>query len=312
MRRRCRPSAARSCAPSASPRRACSIGRDTRESGPAIEQHLAAGLAAEGAHPESAGIIPTPAIAHLARQRSGARRQGLRPRRRHLRVPQPVPGQRHQGLRRGRPQVQHRARGQDGGGHRGAVRQPMREARGVEQRELARPYLAHLKRSFGGTSLKGMHLAIDCANGATSFLAPRLFEELGARVTAIHHQPDGRNINEGCGATHAGDGGPEGEGGRGRPRPGLRRRRRPLHPGRLHRTRGGRRPRALPDRAAPAEQGRAQGRGGGGHGHEQRGARDRAAARRAFPSCARPSGTATCSRRWSAGARTSEASRAAT
>ena len=52
------------------------IGRDTRESGPGIEQHLAAGLAAEGAHPESAGIIPTPAIAHLARQRSGLRRRG--------------------------------------------------------------------------------------------------------------------------------------------------------------------------------------------------------------------------------------------
>src|SRR5260221_14561039 len=52
------------------------IGRDTRESGPSIEQHLAAGLAAEGAHPESAGIIPTPAIAHLARQPTGARRQG--------------------------------------------------------------------------------------------------------------------------------------------------------------------------------------------------------------------------------------------
>src|SRR5262245_21857592 len=52
------------------------IGRDTRESGPAIEQHLAAGLAAEGAHPVSAGIIPTPAIAHLARQRSGLRRRG--------------------------------------------------------------------------------------------------------------------------------------------------------------------------------------------------------------------------------------------
>src|SRR5258707_7546936 len=44
------------------------IGRDTRESGPAIEQHLAAGLAAEGAHPESAGVIPTPALAPLPPQ----------------------------------------------------------------------------------------------------------------------------------------------------------------------------------------------------------------------------------------------------
>src|SRR5205085_5539751 len=52
------------------------IGRDTRESGSTIEQHLAAGLAAEGAHPESAGVIPTPAVAHLARLRSGLRRRG--------------------------------------------------------------------------------------------------------------------------------------------------------------------------------------------------------------------------------------------
>ena len=40
-----------------------------------------------------------------------------------------------------------------------------------------------------------MHLVVDCANGATSFLARPLFEGLGARVTAINDQPDGRNIN---------------------------------------------------------------------------------------------------------------------
>jgi phosphoglucosamine mutase len=178
------------------------IGRDTRESGPAIEQHLAAGLAAEGAHPESAGIISTPAIAHLARERSGARRQGY-----HLGV---VISASHN------PYQDNGIKVFGGAGRKFSTDleekteaimaelsgQPMREARGVEQRELARPYLAHLKRSFGGGSLKGMHLAIDCANGATSFLAPRLFEELGARVTAIHVQPDGRNINRECGATH--------------------------------------------------------------------------------------------------------------
>src|SRR5436309_8795249 len=50
------------------------LGRDTRESGPGLEAHLAAGIAAEGAVPESAGVLPTHAIAHLARQRSGGRR----------------------------------------------------------------------------------------------------------------------------------------------------------------------------------------------------------------------------------------------
>ena len=178
------------------------IGRDTRESGPAIEQHLAAGLAAEGAHPESAGIIPTPAIAHLARERSGARRKGY-----HLGV---VISASHN------PYEDNGIKVFGGAGRKFSTDledktesiiaelagQPMREARGVEQRDLGRPYLAHLKRSYGGPSLKGMHLAVDCANGATSFLARRLFEDLGARVTAINDQPDGRNINRDCGATH--------------------------------------------------------------------------------------------------------------
>jgi phosphoglucosamine mutase len=178
------------------------IGRDTRESGPAIEQHLAAGLAAEGAHPESAGIIPTPAIAHLARQRSGFRRRGY-----DLGV---VISASHN------PYEDNGIKVFGGAGRKFSTEledrtesiiteldgQPLLEARGVEQRDLGRAYLDHLKRSYGGPSLQGMHIVVDCANGATSFLARRLFEDLGARVTAIGDQPDGRNINRECGATH--------------------------------------------------------------------------------------------------------------
>ena len=179
------------------------IGRDTRESGPAIEQHLAAGLAAEGAHPESAGIIPTPAIAHLARQRSGFRRRGY-----DLGVVISASHNPYQdnGIkvfggagRKFSSELEERTEAiiaeLDG--------QPMLEARGVEQRDLGRAYLDHLKRSYEGPPLAGLHLVVDCANGATSFLARKLFEDLGARVTAIHDQPDGRNINRDCGATHA-------------------------------------------------------------------------------------------------------------
>jgi phosphoglucosamine mutase len=178
------------------------IGRDTRESGPGIEQHLAAGLAAEGAHPESAGIIPTPAIAHLARQRSGLRRRGY-----DLGV---VISASHN------PYQDNGIKVFGGAGRKFSTEledrteaiiaelegQPMREARGVEQRDLGRAYLEHLKRSYHGPALQGTHLVVDCANGATAFLARRLFEDLGARVTAINDQPDGRNINRDCGATH--------------------------------------------------------------------------------------------------------------
>ena len=177
------------------------IGRDTRESGPSIEQHLAAGLAAEGAHPQSAGVIPTPAIAHLARARRGLRRRGY-----DLGV---VISASHN------PYEDNGIKVFGGAGRKFSAELeaqteailesldgPMLEARSVERTDLGRPYLTHLSRSFGGGSLDGMHVVVDCANGATSFLARRLFEGLGARVTAINDQPDGRNINRDCGATH--------------------------------------------------------------------------------------------------------------
>src|SRR5213594_381094 len=143
------------------------LGRDTRESGPRLEAHLAAGLAAEGAVPESAGVLPTPAIAHLARQRTGGRRQGGYD----LGV---VISASHN------PYEDNGIKVFGGAGRKFSTDledrteaviaelegQPMREARGVEQRDLNRPYLGHLKRSYRGPSLEGMHLVVDCANGA--------------------------------------------------------------------------------------------------------------------------------------------------
>jgi phosphoglucosamine mutase len=57
-----------------------------------------------------------------------------------------------------------------------------------------------VERRFG-SDLGGLRLAVDCANGAFAGLAPGVFERLGARVTAIGDDPDGANINVGCGAT---------------------------------------------------------------------------------------------------------------
>jgi phosphoglucosamine mutase len=61
-------------------------------------------------------------------------------------------------------------------------------------------YLRHVVERFG-SDLAGLRIAVDCANGAFSDLAPRAFEELGAEVVAIGNVPDGTNINRGCGAT---------------------------------------------------------------------------------------------------------------
>jgi phosphoglucosamine mutase len=61
-------------------------------------------------------------------------------------------------------------------------------------------YLEHILDRFG-SDLSGLKVAVDCANGAYSGIAPKAFEQLGADVTAIGVEPDGTNINQGCGAT---------------------------------------------------------------------------------------------------------------
>jgi phosphoglucosamine mutase len=177
------------------------LGRDTRESGPDLEAHLAAGLAAEGAIPESAGVLPTPAIAHLARQRSGGRRKtgydlGV------------VLSASHN------PYEDNGIKVFGGAGRKFSTELEEKTEAIIEEldvpllgpptlvhRDLSSAYLGHLFASYHGPSLAGRHLVVDCANGATSFLARRLFEGLGAKVTVVHDAPDGRNINRGCGAT---------------------------------------------------------------------------------------------------------------
>jgi phosphoglucosamine mutase len=68
---------------------------------------------------------------------------------------------------------------------------------------LHEDYLAGLREDmFPGAKLAGMKIVLDCANGAASKLAPRLFRSLGAIVVAINDQPDGRNINAACGSLH--------------------------------------------------------------------------------------------------------------
>jgi phosphoglucosamine mutase len=177
------------------------IGRDTRESGPRIEAHLAAGLAAEGAQPESAGVIPTPAIAHLARQRSGGRRKSGYD----LGV---VISASHN------PYEDNGIKVFGGAGRKFSTELedkteaiiaeldvPLLGPPTLVHRDLNSAYLGHLFASYKGPSLEGRHFVVDCANGATSFLARRLFEGLEAKVTVVHDAPDGRNINRGCGAT---------------------------------------------------------------------------------------------------------------
>jgi phosphoglucosamine mutase len=71
-----------------------------------------------------------------------------------------------------------------------------------ELRGAGEDYLRELHGHFAELDLSGLDVLLDCANGATHHVAPEIFRRLGAKVTVIADQPDGRNINAGCGSTH--------------------------------------------------------------------------------------------------------------
>src|ERR1041384_7575504 len=71
------------------------------------------------------------------------------------------------------------------------------------EEKLQQEYLSFLAGEIGeGLRLQGLTIVVDCANGASSKLAPALFSQLGAKVIAINCNPDGRNINRDCGSLH--------------------------------------------------------------------------------------------------------------
>jgi phosphoglucosamine mutase len=174
------------------------VGRDTRESGGWIEAELAHGAAGEGASVTSAGVAPTPAIAYLTR--SDGYDAGV------------VISASHN------PFADNGIKVFSGRGEKFTERVE-REVEAivadtgwsaqsgppgvVAQANLVGAYLEHLRAVFPErSSLDGLSLAVDCANGATTTVAPQLFGSLGLRLVVIGDRPDGRNINQACGSTH--------------------------------------------------------------------------------------------------------------
>ena len=175
------------------------VGRDTRESGMWIEAELSHGARSEGATVRSAGVVPTPAIAYLTG--SGIYDAGV------------VISASHN------PYQDNGIKVFSGRGEK-FTEQVEREVEAivadttwtpgdgdpdpVASADLVDEYLDHLRAVFpeARTALKGFTLAVDCANGATSGAAHRLFEGLGLEAVFIGDRPDGRNINLACGSTH--------------------------------------------------------------------------------------------------------------
>jgi phosphoglucosamine mutase len=176
------------------------IGRDTRMSGDMIEAAMIAGFCSAGADVIPVGVIPTAGIAYLARvldhvdvgavisashnpyEFNGIKffsHQGFKlPDEVEMAIEQAVASSEHLDHPIG-----------DGLGRR-------RDTGDALER-----YLDFL-RTLAPGGVHGLRVVIDCANGAVSGIAPRLFRELGAEVTTLSCDPDGLNINAGCGATH--------------------------------------------------------------------------------------------------------------
>ncbi len=173
------------------------IGRDTRESGTWIEEELARGLSSEGATVVSAGVVPTPAIAYLART---------------------------DGFDAGLVISASHNRYEDNGikvfSGTGAKLTEMLEASveklvadaswsvpahpgTIERKDLSAHYLEHLELILDDAGpMAGSPIVVDCANGATAAMAPAFLTSLGFDVHAIGITPNGRNINLDCGSTH--------------------------------------------------------------------------------------------------------------
>jgi len=184
------------------------IGRDTRESGPSIERELIIGMSASGADVQLAGVITTPGVAFLTRSlpadagvvisasHNSFQDNGIK-------VFDPSGRKLDDETERLIETDVSAAidRESDVGNQSSLPVMTLKDEKEVVS--LPARYVEYLAREVAqNLSLASLTMVVDCANGASYEVAPKLFEELGARVIAINDHPDGRNINRNCGSLH--------------------------------------------------------------------------------------------------------------
>jgi len=176
------------------------VGRDTRISGSLLESALAAGLCSMGAQVVTAGVVPTPAVASIARiQNFDA---GI------------VISASHN------PFADNGIKFFGGDGYKldddleaeieasleqvASWKRPSGAGVGqlTHDPHLCDLYAGHIEDTMEGVLLNGVKIVLDAANGANSELGPRVFSDLGAKVIALHCDPSGVNINADCGSLH--------------------------------------------------------------------------------------------------------------
>ena len=177
------------------------VGRDTRISGEMLESALVAGICSVGARAVLVDVLPTPAIAYLTRyyeadagvvisaSHNTVEYNGIKFFDKNgYKLPDAVEDRIEEIVLGGMPEDYEMPIG-DGVG------------RPVRQRNASRRYVDFVKETTG-VRLDGLHVVLDCAQGASYEVAPTVFKELGAKVSCYYHEPDGTNINENCGSTH--------------------------------------------------------------------------------------------------------------
>lgn len=176
------------------------IARDTRLSGYMLEAALSAGICSIGGNVVSAGVLPTPAVAYLTREHgfdagvvisashnlfgdNGIKFFNYKG----YKLPDEMENEIEEYI----------FEKMDG------MPSPVGELLGSgEDGDFLEDYINFLKNTMDGVDLKGMNIAVDCANGATYLAAPYILFELGANIFVINNEPDGKNINLKCGSTH--------------------------------------------------------------------------------------------------------------
>lgn len=177
------------------------IGRDTRISGEMLESALVAGICSVGARAVQVDVLPTPAIAYLTRyyeadagavisaSHNTVEYNGIKFFDKNgCKLPDAVEDKIEELVLNGMPADYKMPTGSSVG-------------RPVRQRNAMRRYVDFVKETTN-MRLDGLHVVLDCAQGASYEAAPMVFRELGAQVSCYYHEPDGTNINENCGSTH--------------------------------------------------------------------------------------------------------------
>ncbi|MFV0387317.1 MAG: phosphoglucosamine mutase [Pyrinomonadaceae bacterium] len=173
-------------------------GMDTRESGAWIERAITRGARSEGAELRSAGVITTPGVAFLTGEEGfdagvviSASHNPFQDN--GIKVFLPSGKKIDSAIERTVERAIYAAE---------FVAEASDEVDHSKSKKFVEDYLAHLREKHSSLDISGLKIVVDCANGASSELAPQLFEGFGANVVAIHNTPDGKNINLNCGSLH--------------------------------------------------------------------------------------------------------------